>query len=275
MLRHLHAIILTFFSASLFAGCTAPTNQRTSTFDPLAGQYTIKGGGGAMPAVKSLTDAFARAHAGVTFDLEDVGSDGGVGLTAEGAVDLGMISRDLKPAEVGQVETLLIGTSATGVVVNASNPVHSLTRAQLRDIFSGTVTDWALVGGEPGAISVFVREPDSSTRVTFDSYVFAGKSQLTHDAVEVFEIEPMLNAVRGLKGSIGMATTSQSTLGDSGVHFVAVDGVAPTADTIKSGDYPIRRPLYITYRAAGLKPAIQAFLAYVRGPEAQRLAASL
>jgi phosphate transport system substrate-binding protein len=111
--------------------------------------------------------------------------------------------------------------------------------------------------------------------VTFDSFVFGGKPQLTEAAVQVFEKEPMFNAIHGLKASIGMATVSQPALADPSVRFIAVDGVAATAETIKSGSYPIRRPLYITYRTAGLKPGVQAFLDYVRGPEGQRLTASL
>jgi phosphate transport system substrate-binding protein len=271
MLRTLHAISLSLLCIGLFVGCSAPSAAPAKALDPLAGQYTIKGGGSAMAATKRLTDSFAKAHAGVTFDLEDVGSDGGIALVAEGAVDLGMISRDVKPSEAGQVETVSIGITASGFLVRTDNPVTNLTRAQLRDIFSGTVTDWAQVGGQPGPISVFIREPESSTRLAFEAFVFHGKPTLSPNAVEVYEKDPMFNALRGLRGGIGMATLDASTLGDSSVRFVGIDGVPATIETVKSGSYPIRRPLYITYRPNTLKPATQAFIDYLRGPDGQQL----
>jgi phosphate transport system substrate-binding protein len=271
MLRKLRAIGLSLLCVGLFIGCSAPSAAPAKALDPLAGHYTIKGGGSAMSATKRLADSFAKAHAGVTFDLEDVGSDGGIALVAEGAIDLGMIGRDLKPSEAGQVETVPIGITASGFVVRADNPVSTLTRAQLRDIFSGTVTDWAQVGGQPGPISVFVREPESATRLAFEAFVFDGKPKLAPNSVEVYEKDPMFNAIRGLRGGIGMATLDSSALTDSSVRFVGIDGVPATLETIKSGSYPLRRPLYITYRPNTLKPATQAFIDYLRGPDGQQL----
>jgi phosphate transport system substrate-binding protein len=271
MPRTLHALGLSLLCLGLFIGCSAPSAAPSKALDPLAGRYTIKGGGSAMATTKRLTDSFARAHAGVTFDLEDVGSDGGIALVAEGAIDLGMISRDIKPGEAGQVETVSIGITASGFVVRADNPVTSLTRAQLRDVFGGTVTDWAQVGGQPGPISAFIREAESSTRLAFESFVFDGKPKLSPDAVEVYEKDPMFNAIRGLKGAVGMATLDSATLADTSIRFVGIDGVAATLETVKAGSYPIRRPLFITYRQNTLKPATQAFIDYLRGPDGQQL----
>jgi phosphate transport system substrate-binding protein len=275
-LRPLHAIVVSVVCLGLVIGCVGPASPLPgAAVDPLAGHYTIKGGGSAMPAVKVLTDAFAHAHTGVMFNFEDIGSDAGLGMAAVGAIDLGVIGRELRPSESGHVVALEVGATATGAVVHADNPVHGLTRAQLQDVFAGRITDWAQVDGRPGRISVFIRELESRTHASFDAFIFGGKPEYTADAIEVSDREPMFNAVRGLKASIGMATATASSIADPSIHFLAIDGVAPTLSTIRSGSYPMRRPLYIVYRSSGLKPAVQAFLEYASGPEGQQLIAGL
>ena len=159
------------------------------------------------------------------------------------------------------------------MIVNATNPLPGLSRLQVRNIFSGAITDWSQVGGPAGPISVIVREPGSSTRSTFESFVFEGERAYRADVIEVNEKGPMLNAVRGLQGAIGMATLSTDTLADPSVRFLAIDGIEPTMDSLRQGAYPIRRPLYLTYRATGLKAAVEAFLEFVRSPEGQRIIA--
>src|SRR6266850_7200222 len=178
------------------------------TDDPLAGTFVTKGGGGALDAVKALTNGFTAAHPTVLWQgFDDVGSDAGVSLTVSGTVDLGFISRDLRAAEKGTVETVAIGASGTGVGVNSTNSIKGLTKDQVAKIFTGQITDWKDVGGSPGKIRVLLREPESSTRSAFESYFFGStKPVYAKDAVEVFQIDETLKAIGSFKDSIGMMT---------------------------------------------------------------------
>ena len=107
-------------AALLLASCGGANPIARPTKDPLAGTFVLKGGGGALDAVKALTSAFTAAHPTVIWQgFDDVGSDAGVSLTVIGNVDLGFISRDLRTAEKGTVETIPIGASGTGVTATA------------------------------------------------------------------------------------------------------------------------------------------------------------
>jgi phosphate transport system substrate-binding protein len=241
--------------------------------DPLAGRYTVSGGGGALEPVRALTDAFAKKHPLITWVIEDVGSDGGVQLTANGSVDLGMISRNLKDAEKGTVETLSIGLSGTGMAVNVANPVTGLTKEQVRKMYEGSITDWSEVGGTPGKITVLIREAGSATRSAFESYFFPGKPVYGKDTIEVYEIQETLKSLSSFKAAIGMASITNATLGDKSIRFLAIDGVPASKDDLANGTYKIQRPLFFVYQPdpARLKPAIKEFLDFVRGPDGQKI----
>ncbi len=247
------------------------------TSDPFAGQYSVNGGGAALDSMRALYEAFRKQHPGLVFQMEDIGSDAGVNLTMSGDTDLGFISRDLKPAEQGKVTTVPIGVLGTAVAVNAANPVQGLTKDQVRMIFAGEITDWSNVGGAPGKIRVLIREKDSATRGAFESYFFGGKATYVKDAIEVYEIDETLKAIYSFKDAIGMVTLGNRALTDTRIHLLALDGVAATKESIAAGSYKIRRPLYIVHRpdASTLKPAIRAFLDFVKGPEGQNILAGL
>jgi phosphate transport system substrate-binding protein len=265
--------------ALLVAACGGANPIAKATDDPLAGTFVLKGGGGALDAVRALTSGFSATHPTVVWSgFDDVGSDAGVSLTVNGNVDLGYISRDLRAPEKGTVETIPVGASGTGVGVNTSNSVKALTKDQVAKIFSGQITDWKDVGGTPGKIRVLLREPESSTRSAFESYFFGStKPVYSKDAIEVFQIDETLKALSSFKDSIGMMTMNAKAFNTADVRMLTIDNIAATRDTLANGTYPIRRPLYFVAHAdtAKVKPTIKAFLDFVKGPEGQRILAGL
>ena len=276
------AFVLGTVLATFVASCggASPVQlQPKPTDDPIGGTYVVKGGGGAIDNVKALTTAFTKVHPAVVWQgFDDTGSDAGVKLTVDNQVDLGYISRDLKDPEKGTVIPLAIGASGTGVGVNASNGVKSLSKDQIRKIFSGEFTDWAQVGGIPGRIRVLLREPDSSTRTAFESYFFGkDKPVYSKDAIEVFQKDETLKAISSFKDAIGMMTMTADTFASADVRLLTIDNISATRETLANGTYPIRRPLYFVYNtdATKLKPAIKAFIDWVQSPDGQKVIASL
>ena len=281
-MRRLRTVSLVMITALFAVSCGGAGLPTPATPDPLAGQYIVNGGGGALDNVKALTDAFKTMHPNITWQgLADVGSSAGVNLVVSGETDLGYISRDLSDAEkaAGKVVALPIGASGTAVAVAASNPIKSLTKDQIAKIFTGAISDWKDVGGTPGKIRVLIRESTASTRSAFEAYFYDGKKPAYgSNAVEVTTIDETVKAINSFKESIGMVTMNASTFGNASIAFVTVDGVAASRENLNSGKYQVRRPLYFVYSndpAKPVKPTIQAFLDFVKGSEGQKILAGL
>jgi phosphate transport system substrate-binding protein len=256
--------------ASACGGATA-----APTPDPLAGRYTATGGGGAIAAVQALTKRFSELHPGVNWQIDETGSDAGINLAASSQVDFGFVSRPLTSAENAKLKTLNIGLSGTGVIVNSANPIKNLTKEQVRRIFVGDIKNWSDLGWENLEIKVFIREANAATRTTFESYFFGGPATYTKDASEVFELDQTIKAVGSFRASIGMATSSNRTANEPGIHLLSIDNVFPSPENLVNGNYKIGRPLMLVFLPdeSRLKPAIRAFLDFVRSPEGQAVAA--
>lgn len=278
-MRRLRTLSLIIFAALFAVSCGGAGLPTPATPDPLSGQYIVNGGGGALENVKALTDAFVKLHPTITWQgLGDIGSSAGVNLAISGETDLGYISRDLTDAEKGKVEALSIGASGTAVAVSSANPVKALTKDQVAKIFTGAITDWKDVGGTPGKIRVLIRESTAATRSAFEAYFFDGKKPTyAPGAIEVSTIEETSKAINSFKESIGMVTMNATTFGNTQIAFATVDGVAATRENLNSGRYQVRRPLYLVYNpaTASSKPAIKAFLDFVKGSEGQKILAGL
>jgi phosphate transport system substrate-binding protein len=178
-------------------------------------------------------------HPKVTVTIQGGGSSVGVTSAADGTVDIGAASREIKPDEPPLVKHLLC-RDGIAVVTDPANTVSGLTKDQVRQIFAGEITSWSEVGGPNKDIIVVAREEGSGTRAAFEEMVM-GESLITNMAI----LQPSNGAVRTT-----VATTPNSigflSFGylDASVKALAIDGVAATVENAINGSYPIIRPLY-------------------------------
>lgn len=143
-----------------------------------------------------------------------------------------------------------IATEALVFVVNEENPVSSLTASQVRDIYAGRITNWAQVGGEDLPIVAFQRNPSAGSQVMMEKLVMAGTPMMEAPATMVpQEMGELIQAVRGYDNSanaIGYTVfyyASDMQMAQ-GLKILKIDGVTPSADTLRSGQYPFLNGYY-------------------------------
>jgi phosphate transport system substrate-binding protein len=271
----LTAVLLAAFAVM---ACGNPTASGLATPNAFSGsRFLLSSGGGALAQVTALTKRFTELHPGATWLVENVGSDAGISLVVSQHSDMGAISRDLTPAERGTVALEPLGVVGTGVAVNPDNPVKGLTVAQVRQVFSGEITNWSQLGGPDLPIRVFLRDTTAATRQSFDEFVFAGQTPTyVSTAATVGSNAEMTTSIHAFAGGIGMVTLKQATVDDPKLRLLAIDGAPATMAALNDGTYKIRRPLYLVYpiEPGRMRPEVKLFLDFVRSPEGQKILAS-
>jgi phosphate transport system substrate-binding protein len=157
------------------------------------------------------------------------------------------------------------------IYLNTANPVQELTLAQLKDIYSGRVTNWKAVGGPDAKIILYSRENNSGTYVYFKDNVLEGEDY-SASAQNMPGTAAVVNAVAKDKNGIGYGGDAYG----KGIKFAKVKKDAsspayePTAQNVKSGDYPITRFLYMYTRS---KPtgALKDYIDWMLSSEGQEL----
>lgn len=112
--------------------------------DGLSGKIVLAGSTSVAPVMQVIADRYKAIYADVEIEIQQTGSGAGITSTIEKACDIGMSSRALKAEELAQGLTeTTIAMDGIAVIVNNNNPAEDLTSEQIRQIFTGEVTDWA------------------------------------------------------------------------------------------------------------------------------------
>jgi phosphate transport system substrate-binding protein len=244
-----------------------------------AGTVTIKGSDTMVVLGQRWAEEYMKTNPKTTIQVTGGGSGTGISALINGTTDICESSRAMKDAEKKQlaekagappIETVTAKDGVT-VYVHESNPVGELTMAQLKAIFTGKTTSWKEVGGPDAKIIPYTRENSSGTYVFFKEHVLEN-ADFTPRAQAMPGTAAVVNAVAKDKLSIGYGGAAYS----KGVKLLKIKkdaaspGIAADEGNIKSGAYPLSRPLFFYTRA---KPSdeIKAFSAWVLSPEGQAI----
>ena len=233
----------------------------------LSGNVATGGSTSMKNVIAALTEGFAEVEPGVTISYDPTGSGAGITGATDKTLDIGLSSRALKDDEKNDVDGTTVALDGIAIIVNKENKVADLTVDQLKQMFTGEITDWADVGGDAGEIVLVGREAGSGTRDGFESIVDVKDS--CKYAQELTATGAVISAVEANPLAIGYA--SLSAVGDT-VNMVTVEGVECSEDTVKDGTYKIQRPfVFVTNKSVTLSEQAQAFVDFATSKDAADL----
>ena len=196
------------------------------------------------------------------------GADAGFKAVVEGRATFGGVARELTAEEKARVAgQVVIGYDVMGVFVNGDLPVKALTRAQLREIFTGRAKNWSQFQGPDRPITVY-SERLSGGRATvkaFQDMVLGGEPY-----GPLKELDDATDCIHEVAQDPGGITASSMSFAVPGVAALTVDGAAPALASVQSGSYPLKRPLILVTRDVP-RGAAKAFLDFMLTPEAQKI----
>lgn len=249
---------------ALFLSCTDPGAENG---------LTIKGSTTVLPVVQIAAEVYMDRNPQADLSVQGGGSGVGIASLIDGTTRLASSSRRIKDRELQgardsgiSLHETVIAMDGIAVVINPSNRIQNLTVSQIRAVYTGATSNWKELGGEDLEIVVLSRDTSSGTFEAFEKLALGGR-KVRPDALVTASNQVVNMTVAQTPGAIGYLGFGYVS---DKVRAVNVNGVDPAIQSIRSGRYPLSRPLYIYTRG---RPAGEAkrFLDFLLSEEGQRL----
>jgi phosphate transport system substrate-binding protein len=272
MKKFIVSLLLGGVALCVFAGASKESSSQAGNTAPAVSvtPYTIEVGGSTSvtPLMELFKADYEKAKPHIKININPTGSGDGI-KNAGVLYQIGMSSRELTPAEQGAGLTEeIIAIDGIAVIVNSANPVSNLTIEQIRNIYTGAITDWAQVSGgaKRGKIAVVSREEGSGTRGAFEELVgFQGK--LLQGANESTSTGAIKAGIAQNPDAIGYISLGSL---DNTIKSLSVGGVGASTANVINGSYKIARP-FIVLSNNSAHPESKAFLAWMLTPAGQAI----
>lgn len=261
--------LLFLLSLFILCGCAGLRSKAPAT-------VRVKGSDTMLLLNRMWAGEFMKTHPGISIQVEGGGTATGVQALIESKADICAASRPLHPEEAGALAqrhrtigfSFLVAKDALSIFLHPQNPVKDLTLKQVKEIFTGKITNWAEVGGLDQEILALIRSHDSGTYLYFKEHMLEGESYAAsaHTVPTTADIAAIIARTPNAIGYGGIAYGANVTL-------ARINGIPATAETIRYNLYPYTRYLYL-YTVNKPAGAVKEYVDWILSPEGQQVVQS-
>jgi len=244
-----------------------------------AARQGITGSGCSVSVPGYLTD-LAKAYqreSGIPVVVLGGGSILGLKDLREGRTDFAASCMSKQPTDPAEFTFITAAWDALVFIAHRSNPVQSITAAQVRDIYQGRLNNWRALGGpDLGLVSVMSTTEgmggvgESLTRLVLKGMPPTPQPYSSMQASSAAIWEQVVETTPAAFATTGFASARKRN-----VKMLQVNGVSPTKETIISNAYPFRRPLYLVINSKTASAEVRRFVDYVLSVKGQAFISSL
>lgn len=257
---------------SLIAVLTACTSNSESDNQASSNSHStlaISGSTSVGPLAEKLAAKY-KEQDHTKIEINQIGSSAGITNAMNGVSEIGMSSRDLKDEEKGNLKEVIIAYDGIVVVTHPSNKVKNLTLNQVKEIFTGEITNWSQVGGDDMEIVVVSREDGSGSRDAFQEIVGYSSGDLIKNSIIASGNGNIKTTVANNKHAVGFVSFEYI---DDSISTIDIDGVQATAENVLDKKYSLSRPFLFVYKEGNLTESGQNFIDFILSDKGQKIAA--
>lgn len=239
----------------------------------------LSGSTSVTEVMEFLAEIWQQSNPDISVEVQGTGSSAGIQAANNGTSEIGMSSRPVKAGELrdGMTQTIL-ARDGIAIVVNSSNPVSRLRKADIAAIFKGEINNWQALGGNNKPIVVVTRDLASGTRGAFEDIIQLKIRDAQGNRLSAVSPGAQVASGNGVVKTIvaqNPHAIGYISLGsvDKSLKALAIDGVSPSSETIASGAYAIARPFVLLFDPQKLSAAGKRYLDWLRSAEASTLIA--
>lgn len=239
----LSAGCLIFFSAK------APAAEKIDR-QTAGGRLLLTGSSTMTPLMTEIGRRFEGLHPGVKVEVQSGGSGRGIADIRQGKTDIGMVSHALTDKE-DDLYGFPIARDGVCLIVHRENPIRTLSDRQVVDIYTGRIANWRKVGGRDAPVVVLnAREGYGSVDL------FTGYFKLKYESIKARQIVgDNRNRIRAVSDNpnaivyVSVGEAERKAEAGAPIKLLPVGGVAATSGNIRSGNFPISRPLTLVTKS--------------------------
>lgn len=254
---------------TVLAACSNNNKDTTGSSGNNA-TVSISGSTSVGPLAEKLAAKYTETD-NTNIEINQIGSSAGITNAISGVSEIGMSSRDLKEEEVASgLNEVIIAYDGIVVVTHPSNKVKDLTMEQVKQIFTGEVTNWSEFGGDDLEIVVVSREDGSGSRDAFQEIVDYSSGELIRNSIIASGNGNIKTTVANNKHAVGFISFEYI---DENISTININGVEATAENVLQEKYSLSRPFLFVYKEGQLTEAGQHFIDFILSEEGQLIAA--
>ncbi len=204
----------------------------------------ISGSASAIPLMKIVAHEYMEKNPNVKIKfLLETHSRGGLSSAYKGEVDLGVLSRTITSEEEQfKMRFLHLANDVLVFATHHSVNVDNLTSRQIKDIYSGKITNWKEVGGSDTNIVVIDRPEHTSPKITLRGLLFGKDLVISSDVMSLERPWQMNESLKTISHSIGYTSLADIIRENLNLNILKIDGVSPSLANVENQKYKYFRP---------------------------------
>ena len=214
-----------------------------------AARLLLTGSTTMAPLLVEVAKRFQSLHPGIRIEVQMGGSGRGISDARQGKAEIGMVSRALGESE-HDLYSIPIARDGVAVIVHKDNPIKALSDRQLLDIYSGKIANWRQVGGRDAPLQALAGAQEGGSSELLTHYLrlpyeqIKAQGRIGPNAERIAAVAADPHAVIWL--SVGEA--ERKARDGVPIKLLAIGGVPASSRNVRTGNYPISRPLTLVTR---------------------------